>query len=217
MYFHFKRVLDLLISLTLLLVLSIIFLLISLIIKINSSRGPILYRGKRTSKNGGIFFVLKFRTMIVDAEHKGGFSTAINDERLTSIGRFLRKYKLDELPQLINVLKGDMSLVGPRPQVSYYTDKYKGDEKLILSLKPGITDLSSLIFLDMDKVLGSKNVDEKYENEIEPVKNKYRIEYAKIISFKTDFIILFCTFLAITGIGKKYIKNILSYTLNIKT
>ena len=99
--------------------------------------------------------------MIQDAEDVGGHSTALNDFRLTKIGRFLRKYKLDELPQFINVIKGDMSLVGPRPQVTYYTNQYKNEMKLILSVKPGLTDLASLYFLDMDEILGTANVDDK--------------------------------------------------------
>ena len=90
------------------------------------------YRGVRTGRDGKMFRILKFRSMVVDAELKGGFSTAIDDPRLTSIGRFLRKYKLDELPQFFNVLVGQMSLVGPRPQVAYYTSRYTGDELLIL-------------------------------------------------------------------------------------
>ena len=125
--------------------------------------------------------------MVKDAENIGGPSTALNDFRLTKIGRFLRKYKLDELPQFINIIKGDMSLVGPRPQVIYYTNQYKGDYKLILSVKPGLTDFATLYFLDMDKVLGSVNVDEKYAKEIEPIKNSLRLRYVKE---KTFYLIL---------------------------
>ena len=147
--------------------------------------------------------------MVQDAENIGGYSTALNDYRLTKIGRFLRKYKLDELPQFINVVKGDMSLVGPRPQVKYYTNQYLGELNLILSVKPGLTDLATLYFFDMDEVLGDKDVDEKYANEIEPIKNILRLRYVKEKNFLLDFRVLIETAFGIIGI-----KNITS--LNIK-
>ena len=147
--------------------------------------------------------------MVQDAENIGGPSTALNDFRLTKIGRFLRKYKLDELPQFINIIKGEMSLVGPRPQVIYYTDQYKGELNLILSVKPGLTDLASLYFLDMDNVLGNQNVDEKYASEIEPIKNLLRLRYVKEKNFLLDIRILIETMFSIVGL-----KNITR--LNIK-
>jgi lipopolysaccharide/colanic/teichoic acid biosynthesis glycosyltransferase len=137
--------------------------------------------------------------MVLDAERKGGFSTAIDDPRLTGLGRFIRKHKLDELPQFFNVLAGDMSLVGPRPQVAFYTDKYEGDEKLILSVKPGITDLASLYYADMDSVLGSGNVDARYLAEIEPVKNQLRLKYIREQSFLLDTRILIETGFKLIG------------------
>ena len=137
--------------------------------------------------------------MIQDAEDVGGHSTALNDFRLTKIGRFLRKYKLDELPQFINVIKGEMSLVGPRPQVNYYTNQYKNEMKLILSVKPGLTDLASLYFLDMDEILGTANVDDKYANEIEPIKNQLRLRYVKKQNFILDIRILLETAFSILG------------------
>lgn len=170
-----------------------IFLLIALLIKINSPTGPVVYKGERTSKDGGLFKLYKFRTMVPDAENLGGPSTALNDDRLTSIGRFLRRYKLDELPQLINVIKGDMSIVGPRPQVKFYTDLYTEDERQILSVKPGITDLSTLEFTDMDSILGEGDIDKKYREKIEPLKNIYRLDYVRKRSFKLDLIILIRT------------------------
>ena len=147
--------------------------------------------------------------MVEDAENIGGHSTALDDFRLTKIGRFLRKYKLDELPQFFNILKGDMSLVGPRPQVIYYTNQYLGDLKLILTIKPGLTDLASLYFLDMDNVLGSKDANQKYATEIEPVKNLLRLRYVKEQSFFLDIRILIETIFSLIGI-----KNITK--LNIK-
>lgn len=138
--------------------------------------------------------------MIVDAEKVGGPSTALNDIRVTKIGAFLRKYKLDELPQLFNILKGDMSFVGPRPQVEKYTSLYQGEELSILDVKPGLTDFASLYFIDMDSTLGTENVDEIYISKIEPVKNKLRLKYVKEQSLCTDLRILGLTFLAVLGI-----------------
>ncbi len=173
--------------------------MISLLIFITSP-GPVIYKGSRAGIYGSEFKIYKFRTMVINAEKIGGFSTAKNDKRLIKYGRFFRKYKLDELPQLFNVLKGDMSFVGPRPQVFYYTNKYKGENKKILNVKPGITDLSTISFSDMDSVLGSLNVDKYYEENIEPKKNKLRLDYVKNISFGLDIKILFLTVLTLVGI-----------------
>ena len=203
-----KSILDTIVAILAFIILLPIFVLISIIIKITSS-GDILYKGTRVGKNNVNFKMYKFRTMVKDAENIGGPSTALNDFRLNKVGRFLRKYKLDELPQFINIIKGDMSLVGPRPQVIYYTRQYTGEYKLILSVKPGLTDLATLYFMDMDKVLGSKNVDEKYATEIEPIKNLLRLRYVKEKNFLLDIRILIETVFSMMGI-----KNITR--LNIK-
>lgn len=158
-----------------------------------TSEGPVFYRGVRTGLDGKPFRIYKFRTMVADAEQVGGPSTALNDSRITSIGRFLRRYKLDEVPQFINVLTGEMSLVGPRPQVERYTKLYKGEEKIILSVRPGMTDYASIHFIDMDATLGDVDVDRKYLEEVEPQKNALRIRYIKERSFSTDMKILFKT------------------------
>ena len=142
--------------------------------------------------------------MVVDAEDLGGPSTALNDPRITRIGRFLRKYKFDELPQLLNILKGEMSFVGPRPQVEKYTRLYTGEEKDILSVKPGITDYASIYFIDLDAVLGDGDVDEKYLRDIEPVKNKLRIKYVQEHNFWVDMKILFMTFIGMLKIKAKW-------------
>ena len=193
-----KRVTDLGFSAAAVVVLGPVMLLIALLIKAGSP-GPVFYRGERAGKDGRVFRILKFRSMVVDAERKGGFSTAIDDPRLTGTGRFIRKYKLDELPQFFNVLVGDMSLVGPRPQVLFYTDKYTGDERSILSVKPGITDLASLYFADMDSVLGSGDVDARYLAEVEPVKNKLRLRYVREQSYLLDMRILVETAFKLIG------------------
>jgi lipopolysaccharide/colanic/teichoic acid biosynthesis glycosyltransferase len=203
-----KTLFDIIIAFVALIILFPIFILISFIIKVTSD-GEVFYRGTRAGKNNVDFKIYKFRTMVQDAENIGGYSTALDDFRLTKIGRFLRKYKLDELPQFINIIKGEMSLVGPRPQVIYYTNQYSGSLKSILSVKPGMTDLASLYFLDMDKVLDSKNVDKKYATEIEPIKNLLRLKYVKEQSFLLDIRILIETIFSLIGI-----KNITR--LNIK-
>jgi lipopolysaccharide/colanic/teichoic acid biosynthesis glycosyltransferase len=199
-YLVAKRVLDIFLSLFGLLFLSPVMFLIAIAIKFEST-GPLFYRGERTGKNGVIFKIFKFRSMVLDAEKKGGFSTALNDHRLTRIGRFLRRYKLDEFPQLFNVLIGEMAIVGPRPQVSFYTDLYTTEELIILSVRPGVTDLASLYFYDMDSVLGSENVDKKYLSEIEPIKNRLRLRYVREISFYLDFRILIETIFKIIRIN----------------
>tara|TARA_B100001093_G_C26832429_1_gene1016742 strand:+ start:1077 stop:1694 length:618 start_codon:yes stop_codon:yes gene_type:complete len=203
-----KTIFDTTFALLALIIISPVFIIISFAVKITSD-GEIFYKGVRAGKNNVPFKIYKFRTMVQNAENIGGHSTALNDFRLTKIGRFLRRYKLDELPQFINILKGDMSLVGPRPQVIYYTNKYKGEFKLILSTKPGLTDLATLYFFDMDKVLGSKNVNEKYAIEIEPIKNLLRLKYVKEQSFFLDIRILTETIFSLIGL-----KNITN--LNIK-
>lgn len=193
-----KRVTDLGLSAAAVLVLGPVMLLIAVLIKAGSP-GPVFYRGERAGKDGRVFHILKFRSMVVDAERKGGFSTAIDDPRLTGTGRSIRKYKLDELPQFFNVLAGDMSLVGPRPQVLFYTNKYTGEERSILSIKPGITDLASLYFADMDAVLGSGDVDSRYLVEVEPVKNKLRLRYVREQSYFLDIRILLETAFKMIG------------------
>lgn len=200
MYRFGKRVTDIVLSAVAILVCAPVMLAIAVWIKADS-RGPVFYRGERVGADGKMFRILKFRSMISDAEVRGGFSTALDDPRLTRIGRFLRKHKLDELPQFVNVLAGDMSLVGPRPQVRYYTDRYAGDQRLILTVKPGITDLATLYFVDMDAVLGSGDVDRRYMTEVEPVKNELRLRYVREQSYLLDLRILLETFLRLLGVN----------------
>lgn len=173
-----------------------------------ASGKPILYRGVRAGLNNDPFVIYKFRTMVPNAEMLGGPSTALDDHRLTRIGGFLRKYKLDELPQLFNVLKGDMSLVGPRPQVLEYTNKYDVSEMRILSVKPGLTDYASIKFIDMDAVLGKENVDVKYALEVEPIKNQLRLQYVDDVSFLVDVKILFLTLLRLLRINIDGIRSV---------
>lgn len=200
MFYDFlKRLTDLFVSIFAIVFLTPLMILIGVMVKF-ADPGPVLYCGERAGKGGAPFHIFKFRSMVVDAEIKGGFSTGIDDPRMTPVGRFLRKYKLDELPQFFNVLFGEMSLVGPRPQVLFYTNRYKGDEFLILTVKPGITDLASLYFVDMDAVLGTGDVNIRYQVEIEPVKNQLRIRYVREQSYLLDMRILVETAFKLIGL-----------------
>ncbi len=189
-----KRSFDFLIALTALLLLSPIVLAVALIIKIGSP-GPVFYRGVRIGLRGAPFRIYKFRTMVIDAENLGGSATAEDDPRITPIGKFLRRHKLDEIPQFLNVLFGDMSLVGPRPEVQKYVDMYSGEERQILELRPGITDWASIWNSNEAAVLeGSKDPEKTYEELIRPTKLALQLFYARNQSFGADIKILFHTF-----------------------
>lgn len=198
-----KRTFDFILAAFVLCLIWPFVLAIAVAIRIQSP-GPILYRGMRSGLNSKTFHIFKFRTMVVNAEKIGGPSTALNDPRLTPIGKFLRKYKIDELPQFINILVGDMSFVGPRPQVEKYTRLYKDEEKIILSVKPGLTDYASIRFINLDAILGDSDVDEKYLRDIEPLKNKLRIKYAQEHNLLIDLKILFMTFIGMLKIKAKW-------------
>ena len=184
-YLISKRIVDVLASTAGLILLAPLFVFIAIEIKLDSP-GPALYLGKRIGLNGKQFWIYKFRTMHVNREKAGGDTTALNDPRITRIGSFLRRFKLDELPQLINVLKGEMSLVGPRPELSHYTDRYTMEEKQILSVKPGITDLSSVKFSALDERVGAVDADVVFERTILPEKNRLRLQYVRERSFFLD-------------------------------
>lgn len=171
--------------------------------------GAVFYRGVRVGFNGKLFRIFKFRTMVMNAEKLGGFSTSDDDLRITRIGKFLRKYKLDELPQLINVLIGDMSLVGPRPEVKNFTDIYTKEEMAILSVRPGITDWASIWNVDEGAVLaGAADPEKAYEELIRPTKLKLQLKYVHEHSFLTDMKIIVLTVLAIINPGSKAVKDI---------
>ena len=159
-----------------------------------SSRGPVYYRGTRVGLNGKLFPMLKFRTMVVDAESLGGSATAADDPRITRFGKFLRRYKLDELPQFFNVLLGDMSLVGPRPEVQKYVNLYSPEEKAILTVRPGITEWASIWNSNEAAVLeGSRDPERTYEELIRPTKLALQLLYVRDHSFFVDLKILFHT------------------------
>jgi len=194
-----KRAFDLLAALAGIIVFSPLLVGLAVAIKLTAG-GPIFYRGVRTGLNGKPFRIFKFSSMVPNAEKLGGPSTALNDPRLTLIGKFLRRYKLDELPQLFNIVIGDMSFVGPRPQVEKYTRLYGEEERAILTVRPGLTDFASIEFINLDEILGDDDVDEKYIREIEPKKNQLRMKYVREKSFRTDLKIIFLTLLHILKI-----------------
>jgi lipopolysaccharide/colanic/teichoic acid biosynthesis glycosyltransferase len=193
-----KRLFDLFCASVALLVLSPLLLAIAIIVRLDSP-GPVLYRALRAGRYNVPFYMLKFRSMVVGADAMGGLSVGRNDPRVTRVGRFLRKYKLDELPQLLNVLKGEMSLVGPRPEFLQYTQQYEGEELLILAVPVGITDYASVAFMRMEEFLGSGDPDRAYEEQIRPVKNALRVRYVREQSFRGDLVILFRTLRCLVG------------------
>jgi len=193
-----KRLFDIVFSLFGLALVSPLFLVIAVLIKLESP-GQAFYRGERVAKNGKPFKIFKFRTMVPAAEKLGGPSTAGDDPRLLKIGLFLKKYQLDELPQLINVLKGEMSLVGPRPEVKMYVDMMSSEEKrIILSVPQGMTDLASLVnFHESDVLKGSPDPEKTYMEKIRPEKIRLQIEYVKNRSFLLDLKIIIKTILKV--------------------
>ena len=198
----FKRIGDLFLSILIFLTLLPIFLIVSLLIVLESGF-PILYKADRGGYHGKTFKICKFRSMIKDADKIGGGTTALNDSRITKVGNFIRKTKIDELPNLLNIIKGEMSFIGPRPELLRYTNQYVKTEKLILEVRPGITDFSSIEFINLDEIVGTVNADENYEKLVLPKKNKLRLKYVANISFMTDAKIFFLT---IEKVIKKSIK-----------
>jgi lipopolysaccharide/colanic/teichoic acid biosynthesis glycosyltransferase len=192
MYRYLKRVIDIVAALLLLLITAPLSLLIALAIRLDS-RGPVLYRGERVGRGGRLFRMNKFRTMRVD-DGRGPSSTADDDPRITRVGRWLRRTKLDELPQLLNVLVGEMSLVGPRPQVAWAVARYTPAEREVLQVRPGITDFASLEFRHEGELLrGSPDPDRTYLELIHPRKMALARAYVQRMSLRVDLQILLST------------------------
>jgi lipopolysaccharide/colanic/teichoic acid biosynthesis glycosyltransferase len=192
-----KRAFDLILSTFGLVLLAPPLVVLALLVKLGT-RGPVFYRGVRVGRREKPFRIFKFRTMVEDAEKLGGDSTPEDDPRVTATGRFLRKYKLDELPQLLNVFKGEMSLVGPRPQVPWAVALYTQDELCVLHVRPGITDYASLRFRDEGEILrGSQDPDKDYYEKIHPEKMRLSLEYVRDHSLWVDFRILAMTLAAV--------------------
>lgn len=181
-----KRLLDIFFSFTGLLILSPLFAVVSLLIKLDS-KGPVFYRQERVGKDFKPFKIYKFRSMHPGSDNKGPLVTVGGDKRVTKIGALLRKYKIDELPQLLNVLKGDMSFVGPRPEVSKYVQLFNSDYKKLLRIRPGITDPASIYYSDEERVLSaSRNWEEDYTKKILPEKLKLSLSYVNNHNIITD-------------------------------
>ncbi len=192
-----KRLCDVLAASVLLLLLSPLLLVIALVITW-SDGGPVFYRAPRVGLAGQPFRMLKFRTMVRHADKLGGPSTPDGDPRVTPVGRWLRKHKLDELPQLFNVCGGTMSLVGPRPEVQHYVDLYSEEERVILTVRPGLTDWASLWNIDEGALLkGSPDPEKVYLETIRPVKLRLQLAYVRQRSFGTDLRILLHTAIAL--------------------
>jgi lipopolysaccharide/colanic/teichoic acid biosynthesis glycosyltransferase len=184
-----KRILDVCVSLTLLVIVSPLLLLIVLVLLFTS--GYIFYRQLRVGRNGREFFILKFRTMNRGSDSEGLLTVGEKDKRITRTGLLLRKYKLDELPQLFNILKGDMSVVGPRPEVRKYVELYDERQKKVLSFKPGLTDYASLVYMDENRMLAeSTNPEKTYIEEIMPAKLELNHRYLSEMSPVTDLKII---------------------------
>ena len=192
-----KRCFDILFSLILLVLLSPAFLLIAILIKLDS-KGPVFFRQERVTAYKRVFRIFKFRTMVNNADKIGSQVTVENDSRVTKIGKYLRKVRLDEIPQLINILIGDMSFVGTRPEVLKYVDRYSDAMKATLLMPAGVTSLASIKFKDEETLLNDKeNVDDVYVNEVLPLKMEYNLEYIKRFNFFYDIKLLFKTFFAV--------------------
>ena len=192
-----KRLFDVLSSAIGLLVLVPVLAAVAVAIMLES-RGPVFYRGLRAGRHGKPFRILKFRTMVVNADKIGGPSSSADDPRITRVGNFLRQYKLDELPQLLNVLCGEMSLVGPRPEVVQEVLLYTEDEKRLLEVRPGITDWASIRFRNEGEILrGSADPHAAYKEKIRPEKIRLGLEYVARHSFLMDCKIIASTLRAI--------------------
>jgi len=188
-----KRCFDIFFSLLGISVLLLLFLFVAIAIKC-SSKGPVLFKQERVGKDGKVFKIWKFRSMVVNAEAKGMQITTDGDSRITKVGKFIRKTKIDELPQLFNVLSGKMSFVGPRPEVPKYVAMYDEEQTKVLSVKPGITDLASIEFRNENDLLdGDEDPERKYIEEIMPAKLALNLKYIEKAGFFYDIGLIFKT------------------------
>ena len=192
-----KRVLDILCSLFVLLLLLPMWVVVALLIVLES-RGGVFYVQKRVGKDNRDFSLYKFRTMRPDADSKGLLTVGARDSRITRVGYFLRKYKIDEFPQLLNIIKGDMSIVGPRPEVRKYVNLYTPEQMRVLSVRPGLTDYASIRYVNENEVLAASDDPERtYIEKVMPAKLALNLQYIDNRSLKEDFKLIFQTFKAI--------------------
>lgn len=191
-----KRWIDLLLACVFIIFALPVYLVIAVCI-LAEDGAPVFYRPLRGGYRGKNFRITKFRTMVKNADQIGGGTTANHDPRITGVGRVLRKTKLDETANLLNILLGTMSFIGPRPELLQYTEQYQGAEKEILEVRPGITDYSSLEFINLDEIVGAEDADAMYEKLVLKKKNALRIRYAETVSFSTDVRLFLKTVVAV--------------------
>lgn len=192
-----KRAFDFIWSLLGLLLFSPLFIVVAILIKLNS-KGPVFFKQTRVGEGEKDFKIYKFRTMFLNSDKRGLLTVGDKDNRVTQIGYYLRKFKLDELPQLINVLKGEMSFVGPRPEVRKYVQFYSESQRKVLTVKPGITDIASIEYRNENQILSTKtNPEDFYINEIMPKKININLDYIARRNFFSDLRVIFKTFEAI--------------------
>ena len=188
-----KRIFDFIVAFILLVLLSPIFLILSACVGF-TSRGGVFYRQVRVTTYGKKFSIFKFRTMVSGADKMGSLVTTNGDARVTKVGRFLRKVRLDELPQLLNILAGQMSIVGTRPEVSRYVDQYSNEMMATLLLPAGVTSKASIMYKDEERLLSlGEDVDDIYVHQVLPQKMKYNLEYVKSFTFWGDIKLMFQT------------------------
>ena len=200
-----KRIFDVIVAFLMVIILSPVLLLLAIAIKLDS-KGPVFYRQIRVTQYGKQFRIFKFRSMVTDADKKGSLITVDNDNRITKVGRIIRKTKLDEVPQLLNILTGDMSFVGTRPEVPKYTEKYSPEMNATLLLPAGVTSLASIYYKDESSLLdNTDDVDTVYLQTILPEKMKWNLQGIMNYSFWGDIRLMFMTFFA--ACGKDYGNN----------
>lgn len=198
-----KRAFDIVVAFLILVILSPVFLIISVMIKFDS-KGPVIFKQSRVTQYNRDFKIYKFRTMVNNADKIGSQVTTKGDARITRVGKLIRKCRLDEIPQLINVLKGDMTFVGTRPEVRKYVDAYTDEMMATLLLKAGITSEASIFYKDEDTLLSNaENIDETYIKDVLPGKMEYNLNYIENFGFWYDILLMFKTFFAVIGIEIK--------------
>ena len=196
-----KRILDLVLAVILLIPALVLMLPLAVWVKLDS-KGPVFYKAVRGGYHNQPFMIWKFRSMVVDADKTGG-CTAKNDARVTRAGRIMRRLKMDELPQLFNIIRGDMSFVGPRPELLLYTTQYTEEQQCIMWVRPGITDRSSIVYIAQDEIVGEEAPVANFEKLILPEKNRLRVEYAKNQCFRLDAGLMLETVKGVFGKMKK--------------
>ena len=196
-----KRMMDLIGSLILLILLCPIMIIVGILVKIDS-KGPVFYRQERITTYGRTFKIFKFRTMVQNADKIGSLVTLGEDPRITRIGKIIRKFRIDEIPQVINIFIGDMSFVGTRPEVKKYVDKYTGEMKATLLMPAGVTSIASIKYKDEDEIISTyinkgEKVDDIYINRVLPEKMKYNIEYIEEFNIMKDIKLMINTVIAV--------------------